>query len=235
MNKEILNSKDKIEQEKKKELIPYQELLNEEELNEFRENSNIVSYNKHDVIFKQNTRTSHTMFVKKGLIKVYHENRNNKVKIIKIATPGEYLGLNSIFGEDTFSYSAEAIEKSEVLIIDSGVFEKILKENGQFTYQITCSLASDNLQLFQKMILQSQKQLPGRIADIILYFTDHIYDNQRFTFPLTRTELAELAGTTKESLIRTLTEFKNDKIINLEGKKVDVISYDILRTLSRIG
>jgi len=234
MNTENLNSKN-IQENKQEEFIPFQNLLTKEELSQFRENSNIVTYNKQDVIFKQNTRTSHTMYVKKGLIKVYHENRHNKVKIIKIATPGEYLGLNSIFGEETFSYSAEAIEKSDILIIDSTVFETILKQNGQFSYRLTCDLASDNLQLFHKMIVQSQKQLPGRIADVILYFADHIYQNQNFTFPLSRSELAELAGTTKESLIRTLTEFKNDKIIKLEGKNVKIISYDIIKTLSRIG
>ncbi|MFP4018550.1 MAG: Crp/Fnr family transcriptional regulator [Bacteroidales bacterium] len=235
MNKQRIYPEKDIQKNLKDELIPFQETLSEEEFRKIHENSNIVTYNKQDVIFKQNTRTSHTMFVKKGLIKVYRENRNNKTKIIKINTPGQYLGLNSIFGEDTFSYSAEAIEKSEVLMIDSVIFEEILQENGIFTYNLMRYLSKDNLILFQQMISQSQKQLPGRIADIILYFTENIFNSKNFTFPLNRTELAEMAGTTKESLIRTLTEFKNDKIIQLEGKKVKIISYDILKTLSRIG
>ncbi|MFP4448041.1 MAG: Crp/Fnr family transcriptional regulator [Bacteroidota bacterium] len=235
MNKQRIYPEKDIQKNLKDELIPFQETLNEEELRKIHENSNVVTYNKQDVIFKQNTRTSHTMFVKKGLIKVYRENRYNKTKIIKITTPGQYLGLNSIFGEDTFSYSAEAIEMAEVLMIDSVIFEEILQENGIFTYNLMRYLSEDNLILFQQMISQSQKQLPGRIADIILYFTENIFNSQNFTFPLNRTELAEMAGTTKESLIRTLTEFKNDKIIQLEGKKVKIISYDILKTLSRIG
>lgn len=233
MEKDLLNSDKKIDS--KTGIIPFQDILTKEELSKIREHSNIVTYKKNDVIFKQNTRTSHTMFVKSGLVKIYRENKNNKTKIIKIVTPNEYLGLNSIFGEDTFSYSAEAIEKAEVLIIDSSIFEEILRQNGEFTYNMLRSLSKDNLLLFQQMIAQSQKQLPGRIADIILYFTEEIYQNKSFSFPLTRTELAELAGTTKESLIRTLTEFKNDKIIKLEGKQVDIISFDILKTLSRIG
>ncbi|MBS3771222.1 MAG: winged helix-turn-helix domain-containing protein, partial [Bacteroidales bacterium] len=67
------------------------------------------------------------------------------------------------------------------------------------------------------------------------YFAEKIYDSNQFSFPLTRMELAELAGTTKESLIRTLTEFKHDKIIELEGKHVNIKSYDIIKTLSRLG
>jgi CRP-like cAMP-binding protein len=82
---------------------------------------------------------------------------------------------------------------------------------------------------------QTHKQLPGRIADVLLYFAEQIYRQPHFDFPLTRRELAELAGTTKESFIRTLTEFKNDKIIYLDGSRVEIISMDIVKTLSELG
>jgi CRP-like cAMP-binding protein len=82
---------------------------------------------------------------------------------------------------------------------------------------------------------QSHKQLPGRIADVILYFSGVIYKSEEFDFPFTRRELAELAGTTKESFIRTLAEFKNDKIIDLEGSRVKINSLRIINTLSELG
>ena len=217
------------------ETIPFQNLLSDEEVNQIQSNSNIVTYQQNDVIFKQDTRTSHFMYIRSGLIKIYRANRNNKVKIIKLGIPGELLGINSVLGEDTFSYSAAALEKTTIQIIDYNVLESILLSNGHFARKLIGSICADNLDIFQRLISQSQKQLPGRIADIILYFSEIIYHSKNFAFPLTRTELAELAGTTKESLIRTLTEFKNDKIIVLEGKKVQIISEDIIKTLSRIG
>lgn len=215
--------------------IPFQEFLSENDSKLIQGNSNIVSYKAHDIIFKQNTRTSHVMFIKSGLVKLYSENKNQKNKILKLGTSKEYLGLNSILGEETFSYSAVAVQKTEIFIIDFEIFQQILKNNGQFSYALLKHITENNLILLSRLISQSQKQLPGRVADIILYFTEHIYNSEEFNFPLTRTELAELAGTTKESLIRTLTEFRNDKIIKLEGKKVSVISLEILNTLSRIG
>jgi CRP-like cAMP-binding protein len=221
--------------EKKKFTIPYQDYLSKDDSRLIYENSNTVNYRANDVIFKQNTRTSHVMYIKSGLVKLYTENKNHKTKILKLGTPNEFLGLNSVLGEETFSYSAVAVQKTEIFIIDFDIFEKILQNNGQFSYALLKHITENNLGLLERLISQSQKQLPGRIADIILYFTEQIYHSQQFNFPLTRTELAELAGTTKESLIRTLTEFKNDKIIKLEGKKVSVISMDILKTLSRIG
>jgi CRP-like cAMP-binding protein len=221
--------------EKKYLTIPFQDYLSEDDSKLIHQNSNTVSYKTNDVIFKQDTRTSHIMYIKSGLVKLYTENKNQKTKILKLGTPNEFLGLNSVLGEETFSYSAVAVQKTEIFIIDFDIFEKILQNNGQFSYALLKHVTENNLGLLERLISQSQKQLPGRIADIILYFTEHIYQKQQFNFPLTRTELAELAGTTKESLIRTLTEFKNDKIIKLEGKKVSIVSMEILKTLSRIG
>ncbi|MGM0497376.1 MAG: cyclic nucleotide-binding domain-containing protein, partial [Bacteroidota bacterium] len=85
--------------------IPFQEFLSGNDSKLIQENSNIVSYKAHDIIFKQNTRTSHVMFIKSGLVKLYSENKNQKNKILKLGTSKEYLGLNSILGEETFSYS----------------------------------------------------------------------------------------------------------------------------------
>jgi len=235
MIKERKDFEEKISDIEQAFTIPYQEFLSENDSKLIQENSNIVSYKAHDIIFKQNTRTSHVMFIKSGLVKLYAENKNQRNKILKLGTAKEYLGLNSVLGEETFSYSAVAVQRTEIFIIDFEIFQQVLQNNGQFSYALLKHITEHNLMLLSRLISQSQKQLPGRIADIILYFTEQIYNSKEFHFPLTRTELAELAGTTKESLIRTMTEFKNDKIIKLEGKKVSVISLEILKTLSRIG
>lgn len=215
--------------------IPQGDILKQEDLTEFASNCNVVKYNKKDIIFKQNTRTSHVMFIKKGFVKIYKEGRNNKVIILRLCTEGNFLGLMSLFGEETFNYSSSAIEESEILFIDIESFLKVLKRNGNYTTYLLKIISKSNLYIFEKLLNQTQKQLPGRVADIILYFSEEIYQSDSFEFPLTRTELAELAGTTKESLIRTLTEFRNDKIINLDNKNVEIKSMDIIKTLSRIG
>ena len=108
-------------------------------------------------------------------------------------------------------------------------------ENGKWSLQLLNLINQDGLFIFNRLINQTHKQLPGRIADVLLYFAEDIYGQTRYDFPLTRRELAELAGTTKESFIRTLTEFKHDKIIALDGSHVEIISMDIVKTLSELG
>lgn len=216
-------------------IFPNAHLLSDDELRLLTENSNIVHYNKKEVVFRQKTRTSHVMFVKSGLVKIYKEGRNNKFIILKLAVPGDFLGMISLFGEDTFQYSAAAIESTEVCFVDINAFTSILKSNGDYALKVINIVSLDGLYIFDRLMSQSHKQLPGRIADVILYFAEVIYKSEEFVFPFTRRELAELAGTTKESFIRTLTEFKNDKIIELDGSNVIIKSMKIVRTLSDLG
>jgi CRP/FNR family transcriptional regulator len=215
--------------------VPFSKFLTDDERTEIEANSNIVRYEKKEVIFRQNTRTSHIMCIKSGLVKIYKEGRNNRFIILKIAGEGEFIGLMSIYGGDMHRFSASAIQTSDICFVDIGVFNKILKNNGNFSQHIISQLSIDGLFIFDRLMSQSHKQLPGRIADVILYFAETVYKSHEFEFPLTRRELAELAGTTKESFIRTLAEFKNDKIIELDGSMVKINSLKIVKTLSELG
>lgn len=215
--------------------LPFMNLLTQEQSDIIANNSNIVRYKNKDVIFLQNTRTSHIMFIKNGLVKIYKEGRNGKILILRIDTPNNYLGLMSVFGHDIHQYSAAAIENAEIYFTDITAFKNLIKENGLFALKLMNTISQEGLFLFDRLISQSHKQLPGRIADVLLYFSEKIYHSTTMTLPLTRRELAELAGTTKESFIRTLTEFKNDKIIDLNGSVLEIKSLKIIKTLSDLG
>jgi len=215
--------------------IPYSEYLTPEQVVLIENNSNTVKFSAKDIVFKQNTRTSHVMFVKSGLIKIFKEGRNKKVIIFKIVTPDHFLANISVFGEETFRYSASAITDSEILFIDIATFKSIIEQNGKFASLLLQLVSTDNLYFFDKLMSQNQKQLPGRVAELLIYFSKQIYNSDTFEFPLSRTEIAELAGTTKESIIRTLAEFKNDKIIDINGKHIKINSFDIVNTLSKLG
>jgi CRP/FNR family transcriptional regulator len=219
----------------KEKILPFGSTLNDAEIQSVIENSNVVNFNKKEIIFRQNTRTSHIMFIKSGMVKIFKEGRNGKYIILKVAVPNDFLGLLSIYGGDTHHYSASAIQQSEICFVDINVFNKILTTNGLFAARIVNRISNDGLFIFDRLMSQSHKQLPGRIADVILYFAETIYKNDTFEFPFTRRELAELAGTTKESFIRTLAEFKHDKIIDLDGSLVKINSMKIVKTLSDLG
>ncbi len=215
--------------------FPFNDMFTSSEMELINQNSNSVKYNRGDVIFKQSTRTSHVMYVTGGLVKIYKENRQGKILILKLTTPNNFIGLLSVFGDDAHQYSASAVETTEIFFIDIQVVKKLIQKNSKFALELLREASKLGNFIFDRLMSNYQKQLPGRIADVILYFSEVIYESNSFIFPLTRRELAELAATTKESFIRTLTEFKNDKIINLDGKRVEIQSMKILKKLSDIG
>ncbi len=198
-------------------------------------NSNTVKYKNRDIIFKQNTRTSHLMFVTSGLVKIFKESRNNKILSIRTLSEEQFVSLYSIFGGSIYQYSASSIDDSEILMIDYATFVSVVQENGNFAMAIIRQMGKDGLFMVERLMSLSNKQLPGRIAEVLLYFSEVIYNSTEYDFPLTRQELAELAGTTKESFIRTINEFKHDKIIELEGRRVKIISMDIVKVLNELG
>jgi CRP-like cAMP-binding protein len=216
-------------------IIPLQNYLTSDEIEEIRSHISVIRYSKRDNIIRQNSRTTDLMFVKSGLVKVYKESKDGRAYILKILTSGEFLGLLSFYGNTIHQFSASAVEDCEIGYVDIQVFNQLLKKNGTLAMELIRLVSREGLYMFEKLLRLSHKQLPGRIADVILYFSDTILKNEEFDFPLTRRELAELAGTTKESFIRTLAEFKNDKIIELNGSHVKIKSMKIVRTLSELG
>lgn len=219
----------------REEHIPYGQLLSDEERKILIENSSIVRFSKKDIIFRQNTRTSHIMIVISGMVKIFKEGSGHKQIILRLGLPGNYIGMLSLMGDQIHQFSASAIEPSDICFIDINPFRNMIMDNGKYGLKILNVISQEGLYIFKRLISQTHKQLPGRIADVLIYLSKEVYHSTKFSFPITRRELAELAGTTKESFIRTLNEFKNDRIINLNGSDVEIVSQDIINTLSEFG
>ncbi len=215
--------------------IPVSQLLTKEQQAIVLGNINVVSYNRKNTIVKQFSASNHIYYIVKGTVKVSSEQRKGKNLVLRIDTAGKFIGLISLLGSESYSFTLSAVDDCTVAQIPISTLKSVMLLNNQFALEICQLISRHCLFLVNRLSGLLYKQLPGRVADLILYFADDIYCNHEFDFPVNRTELAELCGTTKESLIRTLSEFKHDKIIELERNKVRIISYDILKTLSRLG
>jgi len=209
--------------------------LSEQEVEFLKQNCKLVEFSAGDFIFRQNFITTDYHFLQKGLIKIVKRGKQNKTLIINILGDDNFFGVISTAGDSIYQYSAQAVEKSVVCKINKKCVKKVCEQNGKFALQLTQLVSTKGLMLLERLMNFYQKQLPSRVADIFLYFSEDLFKSESFIMPFTRKELSEFVGSTKESFIRTLTEFRNDKIIKMEGKKVEIISLDILKKLSEIG
>ncbi len=209
--------------------------LDESEKKALSSKVTFMSFSRHDILFNQKMPSDHAVFIVNGLIKVYKGGRGDRLICISLTGPGQFAGLSSVFGSSEYRFSASAIEDTEALMIRKEAIDSLIQNNGRFARELFRILSLEMLDVSEKLVNFSMKQLPGRVADLLQYFSDTVFKANDFTVPLTRQELAELIGTTKESLIRTLNEFKNDKIIDLEGKRIKILSPDLITMLSELG
>lgn len=216
-------------------LIPTFGALTNEDIESINSNSHLIRHKSGETIFMQDRPVSHLIFNKSGLVKL-HKYLDDKSQIILDIIPGEeFIGLTSIFYDNLYPYSATSIEEGELVYVNSQVFRDILSGNGKYSLQIITSLSSKIVFLINKMIAYTKKQVPGRLAEMLLHFSRNIYKNDEFSLPLSRQEIADLVRSTKETVSRTLSEFKNDRIIEMDDKKFKLKSLDLLEILNKIG
>lgn len=193
-----------------------------------------LNYNKNEILCKQGGFATHVLFLTHGLIKIYKEHFDKNL-ILNFVKPGDFIGLSSLYNKEIFEYSAASIDNSTVYSININTIKLLIKESPSFAERIIQQLNKNSTQFFTRVISLTQKQLHGRIADAILHLSRDIYEADKFNMLLTRRDLAEFCGMSTESAIRILKEFHNDKIVNIEGKNLEIKSFKLLERLSEVG
>lgn len=208
--------------------------LNVDELGLVDNNRLEVKYRSGELICKQGSFASHILFLKKGLVKVYLEGKS-KNHILSITSKGNLIGLPSLFGDPIFHYSVVAYEDSSVCHIDINVFKKFIHENAQFSAELIKLINENTINNYERFLSVTQKNMPGRFADVLLYFSDQIYKSTSFSLSLSRKDLAEFSSMSIESLSRTIKDFNDNKIISVKGKSFEIVDRPRLIEISLHG
>jgi CRP-like cAMP-binding protein len=208
--------------------------LNDDELDVLGDNCAEAKFEAGDIIIKQDALSTNVAYVKSGLVKI-HIKGPIKEKIMKIVKAPAYLCLPSTFGDKVNHFSTTALEKTTVCFIDVTTFKNFIYENGDFAYQIILDMSKGELQNFHNCLNNAQKQNMGRVADAILFFANEIYNSKTFILPVSRQDLADLTGITRESASRILTDFHNEKIIEMDTRKITILNEPLLKQISEKG
>lgn len=156
-------------------------------------------------------------------------------KILRIVKAPIYLGIPTTIGDKINQYSATALEDTTVCFIDSNLFRNFILSNGKFAYEIIVELCENELFDYKRSVSLSQKQIPGRVAESLLCMSDKIYKNNKFHFPLTRGEVGDMIGTSRESVSRIISDMNNEKIIEINGNEISILNKERLIQISEKG
>jgi len=210
-------------------------LLNDREIDIIFNNRYISEVKKRTNILNEGSTVSHVIYLRSGLVKEYRIRSDNQEQILQIVKPHSYLGMTSLFGDNFNHYSYESLTDLKLCYIDSDTFISLVRNNGNFAFEILKSVERDSLNSFHRFINQGNKKIYSRIADILIYFSRIVFSSNKLQIPLTRSELAEMAGTSRESIGRVIAKFKSEGIIKTAGKNIIINDIKKLENISKFG
>jgi CRP-like cAMP-binding protein len=209
--------------------------LSDRELDFLIQDKKQILYNPGETIIKQNTSATSVVCIKEGFAKMWIESENGKSVIVKLVGKGDFITGGGLFNGSKQHFTVSSITPVVLCMIDSGVITQLLYDNSEFALSLLKFHTQQSNDYLDKWIKHTQKYMPGRVADTLLYLKNDVYENDCFSTPLTRQDLAEMSNMTKESFVRILQQFRESKIIKIKGKEIEILKENELTLLSQNG
>jgi len=210
--------------------------LNPEEVDIINFEKDFRNYKRGSMLYQEGTRISGFFCVNGGIIKVFKTGFDGKEQIIRFAKKGDIIAYRSVLSNELACTSAKVIEDCHVCFIPSEILTKFIKTNPNYALELL-KLACHELGEANSFITDiAQKTVRERLAEVLIFLVnDFGIDNQQFlNISLTREELANIVGTATESVIRLLSDFKADKLVELNGRKIRILNRKGLEKISNV-
>jgi CRP/FNR family transcriptional regulator, polysaccharide utilization system transcription regulator len=210
--------------------------LNSDEVTTINFEKDFRQYKRGDILYREGNRISGFYCINSGIIKVFKTGFDGKEQIIRFAKKGDIIAYRSVLSNELACTSAKVIEDCKVCFIPSEILISFIKTNSNFALELV-KLACHELGEANSFITDiAQKTVRERLAEVLLFLVnDFGLDSQQFlNISLTREELANIVGTATESVIRLLSEFKSDKLIELNGRRIKILNTKGLEKISNV-
>ena len=213
----------------------YFEVLTEEQLRYVNGRRFETTFRPGENIFKQGSPASNAVFLSAGMAKVYMEGQGNKNFILSIAKPGQMIIGPGLYTNSQHIFSLSALNDVRCCFIDAGVIKELVRESNDFAEALLKDVSQKAQRNIYKLLSMTQKKMPGRVAEILLYLADKVFESDSFTMILSRQELADMAGMAKESVVRILKDLSDEGIISSGCPQFEIIDREKLTMICENG
>jgi CRP/FNR family cyclic AMP-dependent transcriptional regulator len=188
------------------------------------------------ILFREHDAGDGVLVICSGQVKLSCTSREGKVLILKIAVPGDVLGLGAVISSSRFEVTAETIEPVQVKKIRRDDVIAFFERHGEASMHAAKALSEEYKSAFvDARRLALSGSAAARLAGVLLDWGRAAAcgkPEMRFTMALTHEDLASLAGTSRETVTRTLGKFKKEKLIQIRGSSLHILSPDRLAQMS---
>ncbi|MGG9972578.1 response regulator [Ferruginibacter sp. SUN002] len=213
------------------------EMLNDfggnKNLQSFTDNRNSNQYKKKQVIYSEGNHPVRLFYIEKGKVKTFKTNNDGKELTVGLFGEGEFFGYTALLEGTIYKETAEALEDTEVVVIPKEEFEILLKSSKEATQKFIKLLAKNVSEKEEQLLGLAYNSLRRRVADALLTLHTKYKkeDQENFSMQISREDLANIAATATESLIRTLSDFKSEKLIEIKGGSITILNEQKLQQM----
>lgn len=193
-----------------------------------------IQYGPGEFIFKQGASPNGFICLKKGKVKITQLANNGKELIIDLKSPPDTLGIRALSTKSKYEYSAVALDHVTICLIPLKDFYQISNDCPSIFKELFNYLGERLVRADHKLVSLTQKTLRARLSDTLLHLHKTIGEDLEgyIDIPLKRSEMAQLSNMTTSNVIRTLSELKRKKLIDINGRKIKIIEKDSLINFS---
>lgn len=197
----------------------------------FIKERNVNHYKKKQVIYSAGNHPARLFYIEKGKVKIFKTHADGKELTVGLFNEGDFLGYTALLENTVYKETAEVIDDAEIAIIPKEEFELLIYNNKEVA-QTFIRLLAKNVSEKEEMLLNlAYNSLRKRVADALLSLHQKYRDDkqQQFSIHISREDLANIAGTATESLIRTLSDFKSEKLVEIKDGHITILNEQKLR------
>jgi CRP-like cAMP-binding protein len=192
-------------------------------------------FSRGEVINEEGEPIHDFKYLKNGLVKLFRKSVRGEEQIIAIARPMEFVSNTNVFTAGHYSYSLSALEDSVACCIRIGLMRELIEKNGKFALNLISVLSQTSENIITLGLEIRSRNLAGRIAYVLLYFSREIYHSGIFDLPVSRKEIADFISMSSANVIRTFSELRRDGIIKSYGRTIEIIDMNKLEVISKRG
>jgi len=209
----------------------YNEAKSLQKLNTLSEDREIAHYQKKQLLFTEGSYPHKVFYLQKGKVKAYRSNDIGKELITDVYQAGDFIGYISILENKPYQESAMALEDCELAIIPKDDFFKLLHNDRDVSNYFIKILSNNLIEKEARLLQLAYDSVRRRVADSIVHLIEknNAAEAEKNIIQMSREDIANLVGTSKETVIRTLSDFKEEKLITSKGNKITVLDLEKLK------
>lgn len=193
------------------------------------------TYQKKQIIYKEGHTPYYLYYIQHGKVRTFKTHEDGKQLVMDLFNEGDFFGFVALLEEAPYRETSEAMEETELTLIPKRDFEELLHKNPAVQAKLIKMLAKNISENERHLLGIAYNTLRKKVASALSMLGKKYHTNkkERFFIDLSRDDLAALAGTATESFIRTLTEFKSEKLIDIRDNKIEILNEGKLEKLVR--